>query len=405
MKILHVFDHSIPLHSGYTFRSRAILETQRALGLETCHVTSPKHGPHTTSQEQIEGLDFYRSEAVSNWSKSLPIINQLAYIPPLSRRISQVIEQEKPDIIQAHSPSLNGVAALQAAKQAGLPVVYEVRAFWEDAAVNHGTSRENGLRYRLTRAMESYVLRQADAVTCICQGLKSDIIARGVMEERVTTIPNAVDILQFNPSSIKDPKLQALHNLDNRFVLGFIGSFYEYEGLDLLVDAFKQLQDQLPLSILMLVGGGFEEQRLKEQVSRLGMTERVIFTGRVPHHEINRYYSLIDLLVYPRKSMRLTELVTPLKPLEAMAQKSLFLASDVGGHRELITDNETGYLYPADNTEALAAKILQINTSRDQWARICDNGRTFVEQERNWHRSVANYLPIYQKLVAAGAKR
>ena len=125
------------------------------------------------------------------------MLNQLEVARGLSRRLDAVIEQERPDILHAHSPALDGLAALAAGKRHGLPVVYECRAFWEDAAVDHGTTSAGSLRYRLTRALETYVFRHADAVTCICEGLRADIVARGVSQERVTVIPNAVDIESF----------------------------------------------------------------------------------------------------------------------------------------------------------------------------------------------------------------
>ncbi len=401
MKILHIFDHSIPLHSGYTFRSRAILENQRAQGLQTCHLTSPKHGGACASKERVEGLDFYRCEDVPGWMKAVPFVNQLAIIPVLSRKIAEVIHRERPDIIHAHSPALNGIAALHAARKAGLPLVYEVRAFWEDAAVNLGTSAEGGMRYRLTRALETHVLKRADAVTCICQGLRQDIIARGVPAHRITTIPNAVDLEQFPLLTGKSADILQLHGLNNQPVIGFIGSFYEYEGLDILIHAVEQLRATLPNLRVLLVGGGPQEAFLKQLSCDLGVNDQIIFTGRVPHQEVARYYSVLDALVYPRKSMRLTELVTPLKPMEAMAQGKPVLASDVGGHRELITHGENGYLFAANNPAALASAIESMFLNTTSCENMVARGREFVEQERNWVSSVARYQRIYAAVAGA----
>jgi PEP-CTERM/exosortase A-associated glycosyltransferase len=403
MKILHIFDHSIPLHSGYTFRSRAILENQRAQGLQTCHLTSPKQGSAATSKERVEGLDFYRCEDIPGWLKAVPFVNQLAIIPVLSRKIAEVIDRERPDIIHAHSPALNGIAALHAARKAGLPLVYEVRAFWEDAAVNLGTSSEGGMRYRLTRALETHVLKRADAVTCICQGLRQDIIARGVPAQRITTIPNAVDLEQFPLLTGKSAEILQLHGLDDQPVIGFIGSFYEYEGLDILIQAVDQLSAALPNLRVFLVGGGPQEAFLKQLACDLGVNDRIIFTGRVPHQQVASYYSVLDALVYPRKSMRLTELVTPLKPMEAMAQGKPVLASDVGGHKELITHGENGYLFAANNPAALANAIESMFRNTASYESLVARGREFVEQERNWVASVGRYQRIYAAVAGACA--
>ncbi|WP_020679702.1 TIGR04063 family PEP-CTERM/XrtA system glycosyltransferase [Marinobacterium rhizophilum] len=403
MKILHIFDHSIPLHSGYTFRSRAILENQRAQGLQTCHLTSPKQGSAAASKEQVEGLDFYRCEDIPGWLEAVPFVNQLAIIPVLSRKIAEVIDWERPDIIHAHSPALNGIAALHAARKARLPLVYEVRAFWEDAAVNLGTSSEGGIRYRLTRALETHVLKRADAVTCICQGLRQDIIARGVPAQRITTIPNAVDLEQFPLLTGKSAEILQLHGLNDQPVIGFIGSFYEYEGLDILIQAVDQLRAALPNLRVFLVGGGPQEAFLKQLACDLGVNDRIIFTGRVPHQQVASYYSVLDALVYPRKSMRLTELVTPLKPMEAMAQGKPVLASDVGGHKELITHGENGYLFAANNPAALANAIESMFLNTASYESLVTRGREFVEQERNWVASVGRYQRIYAAVAGACA--
>jgi PEP-CTERM/exosortase A-associated glycosyltransferase len=404
MKVLHVFDHSIPLHSGYTFRSRAIIRQQQTLGIETCHVTSAKHGNKNIEVEEVDGLKFYRSGPITGLLSKLPLIKQLSYIEPLVKRILEVITIEKPQVIHAHSPALNGLAALRAAKQSGLPVVYEIRAFWEDAAVDHGYCKERDFRYRLTRAMENYVVKRANAVTTICEGLRGDLINRGFNSNKFTVIANAVNIEQFELITAHDKKnnndlLESL-KLQHCDVLGFLGSFYAYEGLDLVIDAMPTVLACNPKARLLLVGGGPQEIALKAQVEALNLKEKVIFTGRVPHADVGKYYSLVDLLVYPRKSMRLTHLVTPLKPLEAMAQGKAVIASDVGGHKELISDNETGFLFSAGDSQELAQRLVELLADKNKLNSVVHAGRAYVEDVRNWQNSVRNYLPIYDALIA-----
>jgi PEP-CTERM/exosortase A-associated glycosyltransferase len=292
---------------------------------------------------------------------------------------------------------------LRVGRRHGLPVVYECRAFWEDAAADHGTSREGGLRYRLTRALEGHVFRRADALTCICDGLRQDIQDRGIPAGKLTVIPNAVDADRFTFDVPKNEALAADLGLDHAVVLGFIGSFYAYEGLDLAVSAMQQLRDAAgpggrPVHLL-LVGGGPQDERLRAQVARSGLGDRVHFTGRVPHDTVHSYYSLVDILLYPRRAMRLTELVTPLKPLEAMAQGTLVLASDVGGHRELIRDGVTGRLFAADDAAALAAAVRSLLRDQAGWGEQRAAGRRFVEEERTWPRSVGRYRSVYTRLL------
>ena len=403
-KILHVLDHSIPLHSGYTFRTLSILREQRKLGWETFHLTSPKHVGSTLLEETVDGWHFYRTPAAIGRSASLPLIGEIALMRQVESRLEQLAKYLAPDILHAHSPVLNAIPALRVGRRLGLPVVYEVRAFWEDAAVDHGTTTEGSLRYRATRALETYALKHADHVTTICEGLRSDIVARGLPAANVTVIPNAVDIESFDPGGEPDQPLKEKLGLTSCTLIGFIGSFYAYEGLDLLLDAFPKVLAHLPDVRLLLVGGGPQEGALKEQAKRLGIADKVVFTGRVPHQEVQRYYDLIDVLAYPRHSMRLTDLVTPLKPLEAMAQGRLLVASDVGGHRELIRDGETGMLFKAGSTDSLADTIMKLLVKREYWPELRQAGRRYVVEERNWARSVANYREVYGSLLRRGGK-
>ncbi|WP_332749625.1 TIGR04063 family PEP-CTERM/XrtA system glycosyltransferase [Hydrogenophaga sp.] len=403
MRVLHVLDHSIPLHSGYTFRTAALLREQRARGWQTFHLTSPKHGAAEQLEESVDGLHFFRTPHAQP-SVKLPLVGELQLMSALARRLQTVVDQVRPDIIHAHSPVLNALPALKVGRRNGIPVVYEIRAFWEDAAVDHGSTREGSLRYRATRALESHAIRQAGHVFTICEGLRSDIVARGVPSAKVTVIPNAVDVQGFQLAQAPEPALQARWGLKGRTVVGFIGSFYAYEGLDLLVAALPLLLKSRPDIFLLLVGGGPQDAALKAQVQALGLGDHVAFTGRVPHAEVNRYYDLIDVLAYPRHSMRLTELVTPLKPLEAMAQGHLFVASDVGGHKELICHGETGWLFKADDVGALADAILDMLQNRARWPELRANGRQFVESVRNWRNSVANYEAPYKALLSKGTQ-
>ncbi|RVT53455.1 TIGR04063 family PEP-CTERM/XrtA system glycosyltransferase [Rubrivivax albus] len=397
MRILHLLDHSIPLHSGYTFRTLSLLREQRKLGWVTFHLTSPKHTAASGPEETVDGWHFYRTPAPD--APRLPVLAENAQMRATQRRLEQLVRDLRPDIIHAHSPVLNAIPALRVGKALGVPVVYEVRAFWEDAAVDHGTTSEGSLRYRATRALETRALKQAAHVFTICEGLRRDIVARGIAADKVTVIPNAVDIQNFEPGGEPDEALKASLGLAGATVLGFIGSFYAYEGLDLLLQALPRILAQRPDVRVLLVGGGPQDSALKEQAQALGVGDKVVFTGRVPHAEVNRYYDLVDVLVYARHSMRLTELVTPLKPLEAMAQGRLLVASDVGGHKELIEHGVTGQLFRAGDPAALAQAVGALLAARDQWPRIRAAGRAFVERERNWAASAAHYVAPFQQLT------
>lgn len=401
MRILHILDHSLPLHSGYTFRTLAILRQQRALGWHTMQLTSAKQGPSDGAQQLVDGWHFYRTAPDARWWARLPVLRQAAVIIGLAVRLRQLAQRIKPDILHAHSPALNAIAALNAGRALGIPVVYEVRAFWEDAAADHGSSRPGGLRYRLTRALESYALRRADAVTTICDGLRRELRARGVPAHKITVIPNAVDAGAFSVTASGDLWLAHKLGLHGHLVLGFIGSFYAYEGLALLLRAMPRLLAAQPALRLLLAGGGPQEAALQALAAQLGIAHAVVFAGRVPHAQVAAYYQLVDICVYPRLPMRLTELVTPLKPLEAMAQGRLVVASDVGGHRELVEHGKTGMLFRAGDAEALAQAILALLLAPASWPALQRQARAFVETERSWGASVVRYAPVYARVAAA----
>lgn len=398
LRVLHVLDHSIPLHSGYTFRTLSILREQRKLGWETFHLTSPKQGAVEALEEEWDGWHFYRTPVISSWN--WPVLREIALMRQLERRLQAVIEKVRPDVLHVHSPVLNAWPVLRLGKRLGIPVVYEVRAFWEDAAVDHGTTTEGSLRYRLTRWFETRALRRANHVFTICEGLRSDIVARGIAASKVTVIANAVDIELFEPGGEPDVALKASLGFQGARVIGFIGSFYAYEGLDLLFDALPQILMQCPDVRVLLVGGGSQDAALKAQVLRLGLVDKVVFAGRVPHAQVQRYYDVLDVLVYPRHAMRLTELVTPLKPLEAMAQGRVLVASDVGGHKELIRHGQTGMLFKAGSADALAETVVNLLAAKAGWPALRQAGRRFVEEERSWTASVSSYDRVYSLLVA-----
>ncbi|HEY7810695.1 MAG TPA: TIGR04063 family PEP-CTERM/XrtA system glycosyltransferase [Allosphingosinicella sp.] len=396
MRILHVLDHSLPLHSGYTFRTRAIVTAQKARGLEVACLTGARHERSGPDPEHIEGIGFFRTPKPA---KAPSPLREWREIRALSKRLDALVEEWKPDQLHVHSPVLNALAALPVAKKRGLPLIYEIRAFWEDAAVGNGTGTENSLRYKLIKLAETRAARQADAVAVICEGLRRDLISRGIPAEKIIVSPNGVDMSLFGNPVPADLNLARRLGLRGADVVGFIGSFYDYEGLDDMIAAMPLLLAKRPKAHLLLVGGGPMEEALKAQAEASPARERIHFIGRVPHHEVERYYGLIDVLAYPRKAMRLTELVTPLKPLEAMAQRKLVAASNVGGHRELIEDGVTGTLFPAGDPQALANALDTLFANRGGWDKRRETARDFVERDRNWSLNISNYMPAYQRLT------
>ncbi len=392
MRVLHVLDHSLPLQSGYVFRTLGILSAQRAFGWSTIQLTSPRYHSGGAAVETVDGWEFHRT---NRRASSVPFLRELQEMRSTERKLEELIARYRPDIVHAHSPVLNGIPALRAARRANLPIVYEVRALWEDAAVDLGRTRANGLRYRAIRQMESYVLRRSDGVVTLCQGMRAELAGRGVPEQRIAVVPNAVDSNHFGRVPDRDQSLVDTLALRGKTVIGFIGSFYHYEGLDLLLSALPRIRAARPDVVLLLVGGGPEDAILRKKVSQENLGEAVRFVGRVPHGEVRRYYDLVDFFVYPRRSIRLTELVTPLKPLEAMAEGRIVLASDIGGHRELIRDMETGYLFAPDDPARMADRIIDVLSDTADHSRMRETARKYVATERTWTVCASAYEKVY----------
>jgi PEP-CTERM/exosortase A-associated glycosyltransferase len=396
-RILHVLDHSLPLHSGYTFRSRAILKAQTAAGWDVAGITGARQYQHNETVglavEQVEGLIFHRTMMEAS---GISPVREWREVNALANAIIALHSRWPFDLLHAHSPALNGLAAMRASERLGVPLIYEIRAFWEDAAVGNGTGIEGSAKYRLTRALENHVVRHADAVAVICEGLKGDLVARGCSPSKIVVSPNGVDLELFGSPPPPDVSLAVTLGLKDKNVIGYIGSFYDYEGLDDLIAAMPLMQNN---AHLLMVGGGPMEQALQTQSAASPAAARIHFVGRVPHDRVERYYGLVDVLAYPRKRMRLTELVTPLKPLEAMAQGRLVAASDIGGHQELIRDGDTGMLFAADCPASLAASLDALFANRAGWDEMRKRARQFVEDERSWHKNIYRYEPVYHLLL------
>ncbi len=393
--------------SGYTIRSKYIVAAQRRLGWQPAVVTSPRQEMHNgfVAQETIEDTTYFRTRplglgqrgerhGVRSLLSRVPFLREQLHVRALAARLKSLLRQSRYDVVHAHSPVLCGLAALRGGQ--GQPVVYEVRGLWEETATTQRKFSQGSLKYRMARRMEESVFHRANAVVTISQGLKDDLMQRGVPEQKIFVVPNGVDTERFAPIAEKPIDLIERHYLRGCAVLGYIGSFFEYEGLPLLIEAMTHVLAQRRDVKLLLVGTGADEARLAEQIRAASMSEHVILTGRVAHEDILRYYALVDVLTYPRLSTRETERVTPLKPLEAMAMEKALVASDVGGQRELIQDGVTGLLFKAGDAQDCARQCLRLIQDESQRRTLGQKARAYVRAEREWSRIVQRYAPVYE---------
>jgi PEP-CTERM/exosortase A-associated glycosyltransferase len=401
MKILHILDRSIPDLSGYSIRSKYIVEFQKKIGLEPTVLTSPKY-PRTPESERINNITYYRSflpqDAFSSIMLKIPFIREILIMEVLKKDIRRLVKIHQFDILHAHSPSLCGLAALRIAQESGIPFIYEARALWEDTAVDMQKFTEKSIKYKISRYLETRLFKRADTVIAICDNLKQEISSR-IGTNHIYVVPNGVNTQEFIPKE-KSGELINKYNLKGKTIVGFIGKFFRYEGLDILLKSIPLILAQNKNMIFILIGGGVEEANIFKMAKELKLDDSVIFPGWIPHEEILDYYSIIDIFVYPRVSKRITELVTPLKPLEAMAMGKMVVASNVGGLKELIKDRETGFLFSAGDSDDLAKKIVFLSDKDALRKEIGERARLAVLSERDWSIIVPNYRDIYNRLLS-----
>lgn len=403
MKVLHILETSIPDMAGYTIRARAIVEQQQQLGLEPVVVTSPMFPAKTPAEdpEYYDGIRYYRTNHIpapaSAKSKLSSYATRAMMLTRYRKAVLQIARSERPDVLHAHSSYTNAYAALPAARQLGLPLVYEVRTLWGESAVVEDGLRPNSLKHRLVWHLELGAMRRADLVVPIAQGIRDELLRRGIPSDKLEVVPNGVDSSRFTPLPRDEERARSI-GLAGCFVIGFIGSIRKLEGLSTLLEAYGICRTQRSRIGLVIVGDGPDKKTLEAKASQLGLTN-VVFTGSVPHTEVNSWYSIMDLVVYPRIRAVINERVTPLKPLEVMALGKVCLGSDVGGLIELIRDGETGIIFRSDDAENLANAITTLMDDPEQMQRLGQTAFAFVRKEREWNVIVNRYCELYDRLI------
>ena len=408
--ILHVLDHSWPVLSGYAVRSRDLISAQHRLGECVRVVTGPLHqlDDPTAADIVLDGVQYARTPINGRFANAAlrgrwHLAREREVVRMLRERLLEIMNEQRVRIVYAHSPALCGLAALQAARKRSLPFIYEIRAFWEDAANRNGVGVAS-LRSRLTRKLETYVARRADAVTAIAHPMLNDLQSRGISASKLFHVPNGVDTDRFGPTSRDEALAQELRLLD-RPVFGFFGSLYRYEGVSWMIRAAAQLRSRGHKFNILIIGQGEDRAAIENAIRDCNAANYVRTIEHVPHERISRYYSVLDIAVYPRRSLRLTELVTPLKPLEAMALGKPVLASAVGGIRELVDDENTGLLFEPENISDFCRQAERMILSPALRSSLSERGREFVVQERDWKILAGRYRRIYDFVTSATASR
>jgi len=407
LRVLHVLDHSWPVLDGYAQRSRSIISAQAAMGMQPMVLTSPLHQADdpSASDSVLDGIRYFRTFPEDGLDgrfirSRTPILREIAIVRSLTRRIRTLLRDETFDVVHAHSPALCGRAALLAAADEGISCVYELRAFWEDAEGDDRRHLLGQIKYALSRSLETGVVRKAGAVVGIARAILGDLESRGIPSNKLFHVPNGVDIARFSPRP-RDQDLAAKLGVASTPTLGFIGTFFPWEGVAWLVRASAALRERGQEFKLLIVGDGAEAPEVRRAIQETASAEYVSFLGRVPHEQVERYYSVMDILVYPRRSLRITELVTPLKPLEAMALGKAVMGSNVGGIKELIDDDETGLLFRAGSIEHFCTQATRLLRDLGFRQKLGDAAREKICAEKDWKSLVCRYQDAYSYAIRA----
>jgi glycosyltransferase involved in cell wall biosynthesis len=322
-----------------------------------------------------------------------------------ARELERLARRVRPHVMHAHTPYRCGQPAERVARRIGVPLVYEVRGLWEESGVAAGNFSMQDTKYAYWREQETAVMRRADAVVCICEGLRHEVAARGVEPTRIHIVPNAVAPEGFPARCGNDAssKIDSLRERLRGVTVGYVGSLRKLEGVDELVRGVARLVDEGEDVSLLVVGDGPTCEELQMLARDLGLADRAVFTGRVPHGEIASYYAMIDIFVVSRPALRVTKIVTPLKPLEAMATGRPTIVSDLPALREIVRDGVTGLLYRPGDVADLAAKCKRLIRNPALRQRLAEAGRSWVRRERTWTRSLRPLGPLYEKLSKGGA--
>ncbi len=313
------------------------------------------------------------------------------------RDLTALVSRLRPNILHAHSPYRCALPAEAVGRKCRIPCVYEVRGLWEESSVANGDWTVKSLEYRRWRAKDTRAMRRADVVICICRGLREVLIARGVSAERISVVPNAASPDMFCPDNGQTPPVEVacLRERLGSMVLGYVGSLRPLEGVDELVRATVEVRRRGYDASLLVVGDGVSRRNLQALAEELGLGDHAVFTGRVAHEAVPHYYSLISAFVISRPATRVTQAVTPLKPLEAMAMARPIVVSDLAALRELVQDEETGLLYPPGDHVALAEQCIRILDHPEEARQRVRKARQWLSDHRTWQHVMHRVPELY----------
>ncbi|RCK69141.1 glycosyltransferase [Desertihabitans brevis] len=407
-RIFYNVHASLPYHSaGYAARTHGVLSALRRAGWDVEGVTrlgypfdmaGRKPESEIPAVDQVDGVTYRRLTTTPDREPKHPVS---AYIERYSSALERLADDRRPAVLHAATNYRNGLAAVVTGRRLGIPSIYEVRGLWEITRVSRDPFWSEGDKFKLTSRLELDAAAGATRVMAITNALKDEMVRRGIPAEKIDVVPNGVDTERFLPVP-RDEALARRLGLEGKVVIGYVGSLLEYEGLDLLVQAAAELQRERDDFAVLVVGDGPDSARLRDQVDKARLGGVVQFAGRVPHDEVESYYSVIDLCPLPRLPLPVCEMVSPLKPFEAMAMGKVVVASDVAALAEIVEDGSNGMLFTKGDVVSLTSKLRTLLDDAELRGRLSSQARDWVVQHRRWDVLARGISEIYEDL---GARR
>jgi glycosyltransferase involved in cell wall biosynthesis len=405
-RVLHLVSVALPYRlAGYTVRTQAAAKGQLEAGLDP-HVATRagfpgnEGYPGVPRDEVLDGVPYHH--VAPDFRRRERLDQSLS---DGARAAVSLIEELRPAVLQPASNYLQAQTALALAGPLGVPVVYEVRGFWEESFASRSNEEATGMatdRYRLTREVETSLMLEATAIVTLSETMRGEIIARGCRPERVVVVPNAGEVDRFRPLPRDDALADSLGIARNDPVIGYISSLNAYEGIPYLLEAAARLRVDVPQLRVLVVGDGDERDRIVEAGRRLGLDDgALVMPGQVPHDRILGYYSILDVFVVPRTANRVSQLVTPLKPFEAMAMQRATVVSDLPALREIVIPGETGMTFRAEDADDLARVLGELLTNEALRTRLGRQAREWIVAERTWTQNGRRYRDLFEELDVA----